>query len=980
MHSIRVKISAITIAAILISILSVIGAGFFTIKGENDRSTADRMNLLCESTQKSLDSYFKSIEQSVEMAAGVVRDTLDATVLVECGVTGTGSSERAQSPEKKKELDSYLSEYFLKVQDIFSSEARHTQGVVSYYFCISPQISDSVHGFFYSKMGRSGFARKDPINAGLLDPEDTEHSTWYFTPIHRGRPSWVGPFKDSFFNDEWIVSYLAPIYKAGTLIGVLGMDIPFETLVSQIQPIRVYKTGFAFLLDENGMVLYHPLLPYGTTGENTGLSSLDWAIFKEENSGDELIRYEYNGQNRQMSFCTLSTGMKLVVSAPVSEITASWGRLTRIILWSTAIIIAFFIIFIVFFLKLLIRPLQLLTSASQKLAAGDYDVELAYHGKDEVGTLTKAFSQMRDHMKLYISDLNRRIYTDDMTGLPNMKYYFQLAESRSVKIREEGRYPVILFFNLLGMKYYNRQYGFSRGDQLIRSIADILSAHYGNENCCRFGQDHFTVLTDEENLEKKIREIIHECEGINGGRTLPLQVGIYPERIDAVEVSVACDRAKYACDQYRGSYVSGFYYFDERMLKQFENYSYVVNNLDRAIQEQWIKVYYQPIVRASNGKVCDEEALSRWMDPEKGFLSPGDFIPILEKAGLITRLDLYVLDQILQKIQRQKKAGLYIVPQSLNLSRVDFDHCDIVDEICKRVDAAGIPRENLTIEITESMVGSDFDFMKDQVERFQRNGFQVWMDDFGSGYSSLDVLQDIHFDLIKFDMRFMQRFEEGTESRIILTELMKMAIALGIETVVEGVETKEQAEFLREIGCTKLQGYYFCKAIPLEEIIERNKKGIQIGFENPDETAYYTAIGRINLYDMMSMANVSEDHQVPFFDTLPMAIIESDEETVQIVRCNKSCRELIVHAFGGIKIGREETFTSVETAYGVPLANALRKCVKEKEQVFLDETLPNGAGIFSLLQYIAANPVTGRDCCVLVIFRITEGRSPIAGK
>ena len=151
------------------------------------------------------------------------------------------------------------------------------------------------------------------------------------------------------------------------------------------------------------------------------------------------------------------------------------------------------------------------------------------------------------------------------------------------------------------------------------------------------------------------------------------------------------------------------------------------------------------------------------------------------------------------------------------------------------MDDAGIARDRLTIEITESMVGSDFDFMKKQVTRFQELGFQVWMDDFGSGYSSLDVLQDIHFDLLKFDMLFLHRMDEGEEGRIILRELARMANELGIETICEGVETKEQAEFLKDIGVTKLQGYYFSKPVPYEEVLERYRNGTHIGYEDTEK-------------------------------------------------------------------------------------------------------------------------------------------------
>ena len=224
----------------------------------------------------------------------------------------------------------------------------------------------------------------------------------------------------------------------------------------------------------------------------------------------------------------------------------------------------------------------------------------------------------------------------------------------------------------------------------------------------------------------------------------------------------------------RGTYVSCFNYFDEKMLNSADNYSYVVNNLDRALSEHWIRVYYQPIVRASTGKICDEEALSRWIDPIKGYMSPSEFIPVLEESRLIWKMDLYVLEQILLKMKEQEQEGFPLVPQSLNLSREDFDACDIVEEVTKRVDGAGIPRKLLTIEITESVVGSDFDFIRQQILRFQELGFMVWMDDFGSGYSALEVLKDVKFDLIKFDMSFLKRFEEGEENRIILRNLLKM--------------------------------------------------------------------------------------------------------------------------------------------------------------------------------------------------------------
>ena len=823
MHSIRVRITAITIAAILTSIAVVFLACSSTIQRENDQQSVQNMNLLCQNTQQSLEKYLESISQSVEMCTNIADDMLDSVVLVECGAAGSNSGQGPRTEEQISQLDAYMSDYSKQVQKIVQTIAAHTHGIVTYYFCINPDVSETEHGFFYSRVGKTGFAEQPSLDARELDPEDIGHTTWYYTPIKRGRPSWVGPYTAHFLNEMWINSFLVPVYKSGALIGILGMDIPVETMIDLVQPIKVYQTGFACLLDPDGHIIYHPDLEYGSIPDLENMS-IDSDLLLQRSSGDKLIRYTAGGEERQMSFTTLSNGMKLVITAPTREINATWMRLVRVILLITAGVLAFYIVLLTIVMNLITRPLKRLTAASQRLAAADYDVELNYKGKDEVGVLTRSFSQMRDQIKLHIEDLNRRIYTDTLTGLPNMKHFFSLAEHKRDQIVEEGGCPTLLFFDLVGMKHFNRQFGFEEGDKLICAIAEILVRHFGSDCTSRLGQDHFATVIDDEHPESLLNEVFQEVMAANGGKTLPVRVGIYMNQVDEVRASVAIDRAKYASDQHRGSYVSAYYFFDSKMMEQAENARYIINHLDQAIRERWIQVYYQSIVKSADGTVCDEECLSRWFDPEHGMFSPGEFIPVLESARLIYKLDLYVLDQVLEKMAMLQEKGFDPTPHSINLSRSDFDACDIVEEICRRVDNVGISRKKISIEITESIIGSDFDFMKKQVERFQKLGFPVWMDDFGSGYSSLDVLQSIHFDVIKFDMSFMQRLDEGGESgRIILTHQMKMAIALGVDTICEGVETEDQVRFLQKIGCSKMQGYYFSKPRPLEDSLKEFK-------------------------------------------------------------------------------------------------------------------------------------------------------------
>ena len=971
MHSIRFKLSAITISAILISIAAVVLMVLLTVGRESDRNATERLTLLCENQRQSLDDYFDSIEQSVEMAANIAVDSLDGVALVEGGVAGEYARTHGQTPEQAAELDAYLAAYCARVQAAFSSVANHTNGVVTYYFCLTPEMSKTVHGFFYSMVGRTGFEEQPPLDARRLDPKDFEHTTWYYTTIERGRPSWIGPYSAHFLDEMMTVSYITPIYKAGALVGVLGMDIPFDTMVSQISALKVYDTGFYALYDASGTILYHPELPMGSTPGAMG-ERQEESIFQQKNSGGKEIRYTYNGVQRQMAFSTLSSGMKLIVTAPVSEITASWTHLNKLILIVTTAVIAVFTVVLVLMLRVLITPLQRLTAASGRLAAGEYDVELDYDGEDEIGVLTGSFRQMRDHLKQYIGDLNRRINTDELTGLPSVSRFYERADSTAARILEEGARPALLFFNLNGMKDFNRQYGLEEGDRLLCAAADIIARHFGKENCCRMGQDHFVAVTRSENLDARLKAVFKDFTSANSGRTLPVRVGVYEDRLKLVDASTACDRAKYACDMLRGSYVSDYRRFDDSMLTGIESYRYVVNNLDRALEERWVKVFFQPIVRAASGRVCDEEALSRWVDPDRGLISPGDFIPILENARLIYQLDLYVLDQILLKLQEQQAEGLYLVPQSLNISRIDFESCDIVDEICRRIDAAGIPRDKLTVELTESAVGQDFEFMQAQVQRLQELGFKVWMDDFGSGYSSLDVLQDIHFDLIKLDMRFMHRFDEGPENRIIVTELVKMALALGVETVCEGVETREQAEFLREVGCTKLQGYYFCRPIPMEQILERYRKGVAIGFENPDEAEYFAAIGRINLYDLTAVSNDSSEKIANFFDTLPMAVVECDTEVFRTTRANNAYRSFALRNFHIADLTAPRRFDSLSVGPDSPFADAVQRCREEGMRLFFDGTLPNGSVVHSMARYVAQNPVTGITAVAVAILGISE--------
>ncbi|WP_026496441.1 sensor domain-containing diguanylate cyclase [Butyrivibrio sp. WCD3002] len=560
---------------------------------------------------------------------------------------------------------------------------------------------------------------------------------------------------------------------------------------------------------------------------------------------------------------------------------------------------------------------------------------------------------------------------DYLTGLPTMTHFFELAGEGCEELRRDGIKPAILFTDFNGMKNYNRKYGMAEGDVLLVAFAKLLSSYFGSSRCSRFSADHFCVYTNPDGLNEKLHELIEKSKLLNGGKSMPIRIGVYSCDSDDISISAACDRAKIACDFHKKNYESDIYYFDDAMMHQIEHRQYVAENLDRAIEEDWIKVYYQPIIRTANGRVCNEEALVRWEDPERGILTPDSFIPYLEEANSIYKLDLCVVDKVLKKMKEQGENGLYVVPNSVNLSLSDFYTCDIVEEIKKRVDDSGLSRDKLVIEITETVLLDDVDYMADRIGEFKRLGFSVWMDDYGSGYSSPVILQKIPFDLLKLDMLFIQQIGERESVKIILTELVRMAMALGVETIAEGVETEVQAEFLKEIGCTKLQGYYYCEAHSLAGIIERNKKGIQIGFENPSETDYYIQLGKVNLYDL-SISRRDDDSLSDYFDTWPMCLVEYLDGKLILARCNGTFREFMERNFPDSVYRTEVLVSDFEGQPGAYSLNAAVQCAKDGRRLIIDDRTRDGKTLQLFIRRVAVNPVTRAAAVNVAILSVSD--------
>lgn len=415
--------------------------------------------------------------------------------------------------------------------------------------------------------------------------------------------------------------------------------------------------------------------------------------------------------------------------------------------------------------------------------------------------------------------------TKTESGIDSLTGLLQDKEFKKKVVRHlsdnMGKKMSIIHIDIENFKAFNAKYGFDKGDELLVKVADALTKVFKDDLIARFSSDHFVILTSTMNDIKvgieEVKAIVNE--DLPDFATI-LRVGVYDiDRSRPVDVSVACDNAKFACDTIRGRYDLILQNFDENLEMRRDKYQYVVEHIDEAIENNKIKIYFQPIIDVQTKEAYSLEALARWESEEYGMLPPCDFIETLEQTRLIHKLDMYVVESICKEYDEAKKLhGKEVVPISINLSQRDFEIVDVVDLVESMASKYNVPRYLLHIEITESTMTEQREHLKNISARFEELGYEIWMDDFGSGYSSLNVLQDFMFDVIKFDMDFLKG--HAARSHVILKYMINMCKELGLKTLIEGVETEEQFEFIKSIGCDYCQGYLFSKPLPKEDITE----------------------------------------------------------------------------------------------------------------------------------------------------------------
>ena len=415
---------------------------------------------------------------------------------------------------------------------------------------------------------------------------------------------------------------------------------------------------------------------------------------------------------------------------------------------------------------------------------------------------------------------------DILTGLLN-KEQFYIETAKLIKENRDVKYCLVCS-NIKDFKFVNELFGIEKGNEILKKQAEYMKNFIGEDSlAARLHADRFAICMprirfDEDLINEAITGIQEAFK--NSSLHMHIFVGVYDIHDVQERVSIMCDKANLASETIKNEYKSSVAYYTEHLLEKSIEERKIIGEFDRALDNEEFVMFLQPQVDVS-GKPFGSEALVRWQHPDKGLLAPGVFIDVLEKTGFVYRLDRYMWDKAVKQLAEWKKRGINDYHISVNISTKDFYLIDVYETFVGLVEKYDIDPKLLKLEITETALMSDFNKNMVIIKRLQKYGFDIEIDDFGSGYSSLNMLKDISADVLKIDMGFLRASENEVKGQDILESIIGLANKLGMRVITEGVEKKTQVDMLYDMGCKMFQGYYFSKPIPVDEFEKKYNIG-----------------------------------------------------------------------------------------------------------------------------------------------------------
>ena len=435
--------------------------------------------------------------------------------------------------------------------------------------------------------------------------------------------------------------------------------------------------------------------------------------------------------------------------------------------------------------------------------------------------LSNHLRQMKDAERER-NELEFRINYDSLTGLPQYHKFIHMVNQYREEEKDQSYY--VAYADFANFQYINGTYGFEEGDQILQLFAKHMQRLEGGICFCRVNSDHFVGFLegkDESSVQNQLYTALEQfCDQVKqtyGMGNLVLISGLSSVGDDEETVSAAIDRANVARKYGKSTATTAVFLYNQDIKSRSDMEKMIVASMDTALIGGEFKAWLQPKVSLKTGKIVGAEALVRWQKPDGSMVYPDQFIPLFEKNGFITNVDFAVLEQVLDYLHAAIELGEEIVPISVNFSRRHNEKQNFVDEITRRIEERGIPSAYLEAEITESMFMRDMSALTSNIHRLKERGIAISIDDFGSGYSSLNMLANMEVDIIKLDKEFLKDTEESSKSLVFIKYLIKMMKHMGYKVIAEGVETEEQLTFLHNAECDMVQGYYYARPMPIPD-------------------------------------------------------------------------------------------------------------------------------------------------------------------
>lgn len=434
------------------------------------------------------------------------------------------------------------------------------------------------------------------------------------------------------------------------------------------------------------------------------------------------------------------------------------------------------------------------------------------------------------------------IQYDRLTGVYSKEFFYQ--QVKDILLRNPDKHYDILCSDIENFKLINDVFGVPTGDRLLKGVAEMYKQRVDGRGICgRLTSDKFACLLERkfDYTDEVFKEASEQVNSVLEVRNIAMKWGIYYIEDRSISVEQMCDRALLAARSIKGQYGKYFAPYDDTLRNRLLKEQAITDIMESALAQNQFQIYLQPKYRIGDKKLVGAEALVRWIHPEWGFQSPGEFIPLFEKNGFITKLDQYVWDKTCAAIKEWEEEGLAPISVSVNVSRADIYNADLADILVRIVQKHNLSPSQLHLEITESAYTENPTQIIDTVGKLRDLGFVIEMDDFGSGYSSLNMLNEMPIDILKLDMKFIQSETAKPQSQGILQFIIALARWMHLSVVAEGVETEEQFNRLKVIGCDYVQGYYFARPMPCNEFKELLSKEGEAGEGSVMDVMKYTA-------------------------------------------------------------------------------------------------------------------------------------------